>query len=93
VFKIYAKSFTFMFVKYNTHCRLCIGVLLSVDRAVRGWANVVGIAALYGLDGLGSNPGRGKIFTALQTGPGTHLAAYNGYPLCFFGGKAAGTWS
>lgn len=64
-----------MFVKYNIHCRLCIAVLLSVDRAVRGWNNVVGIAALYGLDGLGSNPGRGKIFAALQTGPGAHQVA------------------
>jgi len=34
----------------------------------------VGIAADYGLDGSGSNPGGGRDFLPVQTGPGTHPA-------------------
>ena len=52
-----------------------------------GPGSSVGIATDYGLDGSGSNPGGGEIFTLVQTGPGAPLSLlYNGYRV-FPGGK------
>ena len=37
-----------------------------------GPGSSVGIATYYGLDGSGSNPGGGRDFPPIQTGPGAH---------------------
>jgi hypothetical protein len=42
--------------------------------AVRFYDSVGGIAARYGLDGSGSNPGGGDIFLTVQTDPEAHTA-------------------
>ena len=41
-----------------------------------GLGSSAGIAPDYGLDGPGSNPGGGRDFPAVQTGPGAHPAFY-----------------
>ena len=52
-----------------------------------GPGSVVGIATGYGLDGPGSNPGRGEIFRTCPERPwGPTSLLYNGY-LVFLGGK------
>jgi len=40
-----------------------------------GPGSSVGIVTDYGLDGLGSNPGAGRDFPPVQTGPGAHPAS------------------
>ena len=40
-----------------------------------GPGSSVGIATDYGLDGSGSNPGGGRDFPPVQTGPGAHPAS------------------
>jgi hypothetical protein len=55
-----------------------------------GWDSLVGIVTGYGLDGLGTNPGGGKIFRARPDqlwDPPSLL--YNGYQV-FPRGKVAG---
>jgi len=42
-----------------------------------GPVSSVGIATDYGLDGPGSNPGWGRDFPPVQTGPGAHPASCN----------------
>jgi len=48
---------------------------LSKYHTVGGPGNSVGIATDYGLDGPGSNPGGGRDFPPVQTGPGAHPAS------------------
>ena len=53
-----------------------------------GSGSSVGIATDYGLDGRGSNPGDGRDFPSVQTGPGTTPSLlYKGYTGSFPGGK------
>jgi hypothetical protein len=88
-------------VKINTlvlkRCILFIYVIQLYDNAqcknVKYSPGIqAGIATGYGLDGPGSNPGRGEIFrtrTDRPWGPPSFL--YNGYRV-FPTGKAAGAW-
>jgi len=54
-------SFTLFFSNCTTYC--C------------GPGSSVGIATNYRLDGPGSNPGGGRDFPSVQTGPGAHPAS------------------
>jgi hypothetical protein len=57
-----------------------------------GRDSVVSIATLYELDGRGSNPGGGEIFSTCPDRPwGLPSLQCNGYWV-ILGGKAAGTW-
>ena len=47
----------------------------------------VGIATDYGLDGPGSNPGGGRDFPPVQTGPGAHPVSCKMGTGSFRGGK------
>jgi len=50
--------------------------LIYIYIYICGPGSSVGVAADYGLDGLGSNPGGGRDFPPVQTGPGAHPASY-----------------
>ena len=52
----------------------------------------VGIATDNGLDGPGSNPGRGRDFPTVQTGPGAHPVSCTMGIGSFPGVEAAGAW-
>jgi hypothetical protein len=59
---------------------------------IRGRDSSVGIAAGYGLDGPGIEPGGGEIFLTHPDRPwGPPSLLYNGFRV-FPGGTAAGTW-
>ena len=45
------------------------------NRAMVGRGSSVGIATDYGLDSPGSNPGGGRDFPPVKTGPGAHPAS------------------
>ena len=56
------------------------------------WDSVVGIATCYELDGPGSNPCGGEIFSTRPNLPwGLPSLLYNGYRV-IPGGKTAGAW-
>ena len=57
-----------------------------------GPGSSVGIATDYGLDGPGSNPGEGKDFPLVQTGPGAHTASCKMGTASFPVVKVAGVW-
>ena len=50
-------------------------ILYPLHNIQCGPGSSVGIAADYGLDGPGSNPGGDEIFPPVQTGPGAHPAS------------------
>ena len=52
-----------------------------------GPGSSVGIATDYGLDGPGSNPGGGRDFPPVQTGPAAHPASCKMGTGSFAGGK------
>jgi hypothetical protein len=67
-------------------------IRVNYCRGCRGRDSSVGIATGYGLDGQGSNPGRGEIFRTSPDRPeGPPSLLYNGYRV-FPWGKAAGAW-
>ena len=63
--------------------------VLPLSHICRRWpGSVVGIATGYGLDGPGSNPVGGEIFSApVQTGPGAHPTSFTTGTGSFPGGK------
>ena len=46
---------------------------------IGGLGSLVGIATYYGLNGPGSNPGGGRDFTPVQTGPGAPVKWVPGF--------------
>jgi hypothetical protein len=57
-----------------------------------GWDSVIGIAACYGLDGLGFKPQQGEIFVPIQSGAEADPASCAMDTNFFSLGKASGVW-
>ena len=53
---------------------VCIYIYIYIYIYTQGPGSSVGIATGCGLDDPGSNPGEGRDFPSVQTGPGAHLA-------------------
>jgi len=66
--------------------------ILGIGKGKDGRGSSVGIANDYGLDGPESNPGGGRDFPPVQTGPGTHPASCIMGTGSFPGIEAAGGW-
>ena len=76
------------FGRFDIQPRICMRNTLNTV----GRDSPICIATCYGLDGPGSNHGKGEIFRALPERPWGPLSLlYNGYWV-FPGGKAAGAW-
>jgi hypothetical protein len=57
-----------------------------------GPGSSVGVATGYGLDGPGSNSGRGEFFRTRPDRPGGPPSLFSNGDRVFPGGKAAGAW-
>ena len=76
-------------VIWEIYCKNSYNSLVNLRKHVfhSGPGSSVGIAADYGLDGPGSNPGGDEIFPPVQTGPGAHPASCKMSTGSFPGGK------
>jgi hypothetical protein len=71
----------------TANCKCLMPLIFTNISRVCGPGSSVGIATDFGLDGPGSNPGGGRDFPPVQTGPEAHPAFCTMGTWSFPGGK------